>query len=220
VGEVYHLFNRGARASNLFRDERDFARFLFLALYSQGPVSIQNTRRFITPHAVASGFRVPMQFEREVIETRTVELVAFCVMPHYFHLLVGEREAGGISAYMQRLEMGYTKYFNLRYAMQGHAFEGRFKSVPVKTEDELLYLSAHIHRNPRDLPKWKGLEQAYPYSSLQDLAGVNRWGGLLSGERITGQFEGTKASNYRDFVNAASGKIIEEQVSEDSLALA
>lgn len=211
-GEYYHVFNRGAHKHNLFRDERDWARFLFLLLYCQAPVAIPNTKRFITPSAVASGFRVPLHFEDEIEEKRLVELVAFCVMPNHFHLIVKEKEEGGISAYMQRVAVGYTMYYNTKYEASGHMFQGRYKTVHIADNDQLLYLSAYIHRNPRELEKWRGLEQAYPYSSLQDLAGVNRWGKLLVGDIITGQFEGTKTSNYRDFVNTSSAKLFEKKL--------
>ena len=219
-GEYYHIFNRGAHKHNLFRDERDWARFLYLLLYCQAPVAIPNTKRFITPSAVASGFRVPLHYESEIAKKRKVELIAFCIMPNHFHLIVKELKEGGISAYMQRVATGYTMYYNAKYKATGHMFQGRYKTVHINDNDQLLYLSAYIHRNPRELEKWRGLEQAYPYSSLQDLAAVNRWGSLLSGDIITTQFEGTKESNYRDFVNTSSAKLFEEQLPEKSLLFA
>ena len=218
-GEYYHVFNRGAHKTNLFKDEKDWLRFLFLILYCQAPVSIPNTLRYMSPTAAASGFRVPLHFEKEIEKSRHVELVSFCIMPNHFHLLLHELVEGGISDYMQRVTLGYTKYFNTKHEASGHMFQGRYKSVHVSDNDQLLYLSAYIHRNPRELVKWKGLEQAYPYSSLQDLAGINRWGSLLVGDVVTSQFDGTKQSNYRDFVNLSSAKLFDEKVSGRSLEL-
>ena len=218
-GEYYHVFNRGAHKTNLFRDEKDWLRLLFLILYCQAPISIPNTKRFIVPSAAASGFRVPLHYEDELEKERLVELVSFCIMPNHFHLIVKELEEGGIGAYMQRIALGYTKYFNTKHEASGHLFQGRYKTVHIKDNDQLLYLSSYIHRNPRELAKWKGLEQAYPYSSLQDLAGINRWGSLLAGDIITSQFDGTKQSNYRDFVNLSSAKLFEEKLSLRSLSI-
>ena len=218
-GEYYHVFNRGAHKTNLFKDERDWLRFLFLVLYCQAPVTIPNTRRFMVPTAAASGFRVPLHFETEIEQKRLVELVSFCIMPNHFHLIVKELSEGGISSYMQRVATGYTMYYNTKYDASGHLFQGRYKTVHIKDNDQLLYLSSYIHRNPRELAKWKGLEQAYPYSSLQDLAGINRWGSLLVGDIITSQFDGTKQSNYRDFVNLSSAKLFEDKVPHKSLEL-
>ena len=218
-GEYYHVFNRGAHKTNLFRDDKDWMRFLFLLLYCQAPVSIPNAKRFMAPAAVASGFRVPLHYEDEIEKTRLVELVSFCIMPNHFHLILREVKENGISDYLQRVSLGYTSYFNTKHGASGHLFQGRYKSIHITDNDQLLYLSAYIHRNPRELAKWKGLEQAYPYSSLQDLAGINRWGKLLVGDIITSQFDGTKQSNYRDFVNLSSAKLFEEKLTERSLSV-
>ncbi len=217
--EYYHLFNRGAHKAPLFKDEKDWLRFLFLILHCQSPIVIPNVRRFAVPTALSQGFMIPPHFEEEIQKKRIVELVSFCIMPNHFHLLVRELTEGGISAYMQRVLVGYTMYFNTKHQTSGHLFQGRYKSVHVADNDQLLYLSAYIHRNPRELPKWKGLEQAYPYSSLQDLAAVNRWGRLLSGDILTSQFDGSKESNYKDFVNSSSAKIFEEELNVHSLSL-
>ena len=214
-GEHYHVFNRGAHKTNLFKDERDWLRFLFLLLYCQAPVSIQNSKRFITASSAVSGFRVPERHLKDIEKKREVELVAFCIMPNHFHLIVKELTEGGIGAYMQRVSVGYTMYFNTKYKTSGHMFQGRYKTVHIEDNDQLLYLSAYIHRNPRELEKWRGVEQVYPYSSFQDIAAVNRWGSLLSFDVIADQFDGSKQSNYGDFVNSSSAKLFEGELGED-----
>ncbi len=212
--EHYHVFNRGAHKERLFRDESDWARFLFLILYCQGDVPLPVTRRHATLEGVKNGFKVPKQFEQKMIASRTVDLVAFCIMSNHFHLIVRERVEGGIGRYMKRVLGGYTGYFNEKYRTSGHLFEGRYKDVHVKDNDQLLYLSAYIHRNPREIEMWKGLEPAYPYSSFQDYVAQNRWGALLSPDLILEQFDGTKKSNYLDFVNTSSAKLFEEELRE------
>jgi putative transposase len=218
-GEYYHVFNRGANKNNLFREDKDWVRFLFLLLYCQSPVVVANTPRFIRMKALEDGFSVPEKNMGEILKTRFVELISFCVMPNHFHLLVREKEEGGIARYLQRVSTGYTMYFNTKYGTSGHLFQGRYKDVHVKDNDQLLYLSAYIHRNPRELSKWKGKEESYPYSSFQDLALKNRWGDLLSEDIITGQFDGTKQSNYLDFVNMSTAKLFEAEVPKGSLKM-
>lgn len=217
-GEHYHIFNRGAHKTNLFRKERDWLRFLFLILYCQAPVRVANTTRFMRASALEKGFSVPERYAREIEKRRLVELVSFCVMPNHFHLLIHELEEGGIAQYMQRVMLGYTKYFNEKYGASGHIFQGRYKSVHVADNDQLLYLSAYIHRNPRELAKWKGYELTYPYSSFQDLVEESRWGRLLVGDILTGQFDETEQSNYLDFVNTSTAKLLEDKVPSRSLA--
>lgn len=218
-GEYYHVFNRGARRHDLFKEERDWLRFLFLVLYCQAPARIANTSRFIQTRALEDGFNVPAAHTQKIEAARLVELVSFCIMPNHFHLLLCEKEEGGIAQYMQRVTLGYTKYFNEKYGVSGHIFQGRYKSVHVSDNDQLLYLSAYIHRNPRELAKWKDYELAYPYSSFQDLVEQNRWGKLLAPEIVLGQFDDTRRSNYLDFVNTSTAKLLEEKVPARSLTL-
>lgn len=134
-----------------------------------------------------------------------VELNIFTTMPNHFHLLVQEKTEGGISSYLQRLQNGYAKYFNAKYKKQGHLFQGAFRATPVETDEQLLYLSAYIHRNPRDLAEWKNKEIKYPWSSYQDLVEKNRWGELLKLSIILDQF--SEAKDYYKFVETSTAKL-------------
>ena len=55
--------------------------------------------------------------------------------------------------------------------------------------NQFLHLSAYIHRNQHEIPKWKGKEDKYPWSSLQDYVEVNRWPNLLAINHILKQFD-------------------------------
>jgi hypothetical protein len=48
----YHIFNRGALKQTLFLDEKDYIRFLFLILSSQGDFSIPKTARQLGQYSV------------------------------------------------------------------------------------------------------------------------------------------------------------------------
>ena len=118
---------------------------------------------------------------------------------------------------MQRVSVAYAKYFNQKYQTPGHVFQGPFKAIHIKDNRQLMYLSAYIHRNPRELRTWKDNEEHYPWSSLTDYVNENRWGGLLASEIILDQFEGTSKSNYASFVKTSSAKVLEQEL--DSLTL-
>jgi len=53
----------------------------------------------------------------------------------------------GISLYMKNLLNSYTRYFNTKTKRKGPLWQGRFKSVLIKM-DEQLYLTRYIHLNP------------------------------------------------------------------------
>lgn len=146
---------------------------------------------------------------------RRVELNAFAVMPNHFHLFAQEKEEKGISLYLQRVQNAYAKYFNAKYKKRGHLFQGYFKAVAVETDEQLLYLSAYIHRNPRDLQEWKNRECDYPWSSYQDYAKKNRWGQLLIPNITLDQF--SSKSSYRKFVDTSTAKLKEGKIPADKL---
>ena len=125
-------------------------------------------------------------------------------MPNHFHLIVYELKEGGIAQYMQRVLCAYTKYFNAKYKKTGHLFQGPYKAVNVERNDQLLYLSTYIHRNPRELLKWKNKEQLYPWSSYQDFIKENRWEELLKQDIILKQFPNKE--DYDEFVKSSPAK--------------
>ncbi len=202
-GEYFHIFNRGNDKQNILKDARDYIRFLFLILYFQSPLLIYNLGRQVTYFVRHRMFNMQDE-EGEILKSRYVELVAFCLMPNHFHLLVKQHTESGISKYMQKVQNAYTKYFNTKYKRTGHLFQGPYKIVHVATNNQLLYLSCYIHRNPRELLNWKDKEDKYPWSSLQDYTSGNRWGFLLEESVVIEQFSG--AEEYAKFVGTSTAK--------------
>jgi putative transposase len=96
---------------------------------------------------------------------------------------------------MKRLGGGYTKYFNYKNERNGALFQGKFKSIHIKSENHLLYLSAYINGNP-EIHKISNAEN-WIWSSYQDYLG-NRNGILCNKEIILNQLKSIK--DYRDYV--------------------
>ncbi len=202
IGEYYHIYNRENSKQNLFLEERDWVRFLFLILYLQSPISFNNSGR---PVSYFVGHRKFNTENKDVIKNRYVELINFCLMPNHFHITAREIKEGGISRYLQRVQISYTKYLNTKHGKSGHLFQGAFNAVRVKNNEQLLHLSAYIHRNPREIKEWKNKEHQYPWSSYQDYIKENRWGELIKREIISDQFSDKK--EYFDFVETSGTKL-------------
>lgn len=187
--EYYHIFNRGNRKQEIFRDDYDRARFLFLLLYFQSPKILTNAPRHAAAYLKNGNFRIRMSVIEEILRSRTLILSIFALMDNHFHLLVQALTDIGISNYMQKVLNGYTKYFNAKYSQTGHLFQGPFKAVHIKNNGQLLYTSAYIHRNPREIRGWKNKEHTYQWSSYTDYVKENRWEELLGQKVITEQFK-------------------------------
>jgi len=146
-GEFYHLYNRGTEKRNIFMSRADRDRFLAL-LY----LANQNE-----PADLKLQGSTLLEIAEERAGAPLVEIVAYCLMPNHFHLLIRELEDGGISKFMQKLTTGYTMYFNKKNERSGALFQGRFKATHVDDDRYLRYLISYIHLNPVKLiePKWK-----------------------------------------------------------------
>lgn len=186
----------------LFIDDEDRARFLFLLLHHQSTLSFKNTRRHITSYNPPR-FWIHKEDSEILLTERTVSAVAFCIMPNHFHILLENKIEGGISLYMHKVLVAYSKYFAIKYKHSGHVFQGPFVSVPIKTNAQLLHVSAYIHKNPAEIG-WGGKEHLYPWSSYQDYVGTNRWGDLLERNIILEQFD--DALGYNLFVSTSLAK--------------
>ena len=107
-------------------------------------------------------------------------------MPNHYHLLV-ETPAPNLSAGMQRLNSVYAQWFNDLYGCTGHAFERRFYSRLVESNDDLLELARYIVLNPvragicDDSAEWR-------WSSYRALAGKAPGAAFLTTNWLLEQF--------------------------------
>lgn len=211
VGEFYHLYDRGVSKQNIFLENRDYARFLFLILYFQSPVGLSNLSYSVSTFIKSRTFNIRLKTVDNIIKQRMVGLNTFCLMPNHFHLLVQEVDEGGIAKYMQRVLTAYANYFNTKYHRAGHLFENSYGSVHVEDNDQLLYTSAYIHKNPIDL---KRDYQNYSWSSFIDYTNENRWGKLLDQKIILEQFDNQK--DFSDWTESTTAKDFSNQIYQES----
>lgn len=214
-GEYYHIFNRGNNKQAIFLDTRDWVRFLFSILYFQSDTPIYNIGSYISYFIKHSVFNISEKILNQILANRGIELINFSLMPNHFHATVKELKEKGISNYMQRSLNSYTKYFNTKYEISGHLFQGPFKAVHINSDEQLLYLSAYIHRNPREIKQWKNNEHKFPWSTYQDYTIKNRWGAFLEQNIITEQLSFGK--EYQNFVESSTAKLFENELDKELL---
>lgn len=84
---------------------------------------------------------------RDACTRSNVKVHAYCLMPNHYHLLLFTPK-GGLSVMMQQLSSGFTREYNKRHGRDGPIFRGRFKSVSVESDSQLIGLTRYIHLNP------------------------------------------------------------------------
>lgn len=80
----------------------------------------------------------------------SMRLLAYCIMPNHWHLVVWPRHDGDLSRFMNWLTLTHTqRWHQHRHTVgEGHAYQGRFKSFPVETSEYFLTLCRYVERNP------------------------------------------------------------------------
>jgi REP element-mobilizing transposase RayT len=111
---------------------------------------------------------------------------AYCLMTNHFHLVV-ETPEGDVSAGMHRLSFLYAQYFNRRYAVDGHVFQGRFKTVLIKSDVQLLAAIRYVLTNPVRAGITRNAEE-WGSSSYRATVGIRRPPRFLAIHRVLPYF--------------------------------
>jgi len=139
----YHIYNRGVEKRKIFIDDQDFATFenLLKRYLSDKPIKDSRGRNYI-------------------FLGDKVSLIAFCLMPNHFHMMIYQTELDSITKLLRSVCSSYVTYFNNKYNRVGTLFQGNFKAIQIKDESYLLFLTRYIHRNPADYLEyeWSSLD--------------------------------------------------------------
>lgn len=193
AGGYYHIYNRGVEKREIFLDEQDYKVFLgYMKFYlDQGSLQGLALQEPVSPSKVLKNYH------------DQIELLAYCLMPNHFHLLIKQSTDRGIAEFMQSLVLKYVLYFNKKYRRVGSLFQSRYKTVLISDENQFTYITKYIHRNPIDiLPARPGLAGLcdYKYSSYGNYLGLftQSW---VKTENILTYFSKTNPRNtYQGFV--------------------
>ncbi len=145
-----------------------------------------------------------------------VDLLAFCVMPNHFHLLVQQHTTDGMAKLLKRLTTAYAMYFNKKYHRVGSLFQGSYKAVLVSSDEYLLHVSRYIHLNYHvlQLPEFYSRFTSYPYYlNIKRVGWVKPQAVLQILSRVNSASEGY---DYRSFVEDYA---IESQIDLGDLTL-
>ena len=191
------MFNRAIDGREVYLDKRYYWRMLLaLWFFRYDQAEVRLARYLEVKQEVQQAM-----LHRLVKASLIVEVLAYCLMPNYFHLLIKQKTESGLSRYIGDVENSFTKYFNYRQKRRGPIFLPRFKAVDVGSDEQLLHLSRYIHLNPLTsyvVQDEEGLDN-YIWSSWQEYMGeITERKEFCIEEVVLEFFENRKA--YREFV--------------------
>lgn len=145
----YHIYNRGVEKRQIFLDLQDYGVFLaYLKQYLSPKDEKGLENRLVNPNISYKEKDQILKLLRLNNFHKEVTLLAYCLMPNHFHLLIKQSSALLIDKFMNSLALRYAIYFNRKYKRTGGLFQDVYKAVIVETDEQLLHLSRYIHQNP------------------------------------------------------------------------
>lgn len=193
--EVYHVYNRAVEKRPVFTDKREYQRSILALDYYRFQKPAYSLAKALQ---LEKDQRIDFLSKLKKEGKKLAEIVSYCLMPNHFHLLLKQKETGGISKYINNFANSYTRYFNVKHSRNGPLFQGVFKAVRMEDEEQLLHVSRYIHLNPVTsyLVKEEDLEK-YLWSSLPEYLGL-RSEEICDKEIILSNF--ASKESYRKFV--------------------
>ena len=178
----------------VFRADSDYQRMLeMMEFYNHNGLPI----RFSYYHKFKDSKLFKKRFDLSEYD-RLVDIIAHCFMPTHIHFLMTPLKENGISIYMKNLLNSYTRYFNTRNTRKGPLWQGRFKSVTVETNEQLLHLTRYIHLNPASAGLVENPEN-WQFSSYKDFLGTNEEGGAVCNFK---RYLDINPKTYKEFVES------------------
>lgn len=177
------MYSRGVEKRTIFHDDQDRFRFIHDLFELNDQSTVPNIFYRFTRHSRQhQSIEVrPRYIPRDRNPRKLlVEILAFCLMPNHFHLLLRQKIDRGITRFMQKLGTGYTMYFNQKQQRVGPLFQGRFKAIHVGRDSHFIHLPFYIHLNPLDLyaPEWR-MRVVKDYRKVLHFLETYRWSSHL-----------------------------------------
>lgn len=194
TGEFYHIVNRGVASMPIFLDNRHYQRCLDTILYYQHQ-RLPLRYSYFTRLTLSEKSEVLSKLSSEFF----IELICYCLMPNHIHFLLKQITDSGISDFMRKFSNSYTRYFNVKNKRIGPIFQGRFKSVRIESEQQLLHVSRYIHLNPYSSGVVKKISDLkdYSFSSLPEYCGLTK-NEICQKDDVLSYFK--KPGSYEDFI--------------------
>ena len=116
-GAVFHVMNRAVRRTIIFQHRADFEAFVAIV--------------------------------REGLSKYKIRILAYCLMPNHWHFVVSCDRIEELSQFMHWMEGTHANRWNGAHGCRGTGalYQGRFKLVPVQSNDSVIRVCRYVERN-------------------------------------------------------------------------
>ena len=131
-----------------------------------------------------------------------MRILAYCLMPNHWHVVLYPKHDGDLSRFMHRLTLTHTQRYHAKTRTRGygHIYQGRYKSILVQQDKYFLTLVRYVERNAKRAGLVKNAEN-WPWSSMHA-----RLNGDEKEKELLSPWPVEAPRNYAAWVNHAQPK--------------
>jgi len=96
----------------------------------------------------AGDFRAFVDLIAAANERLPMRVLAYCLMPTHFHMVLCPHKDRDLSLWMQWLMTSHVRRYHKNHETSGHVWQGRFKAFPIQEDAHLLTVLRYVERNP------------------------------------------------------------------------
>jgi len=153
----------------VFSKEEDCLRFVFqIYAANLGKPGLNLHRKNIKKAAIdlLSGQEIATDLAK-IEHEPLVNIISFVLVKNHAHFLLSANQKGGISKFINKLNLGFAKYYNLKNKREGVLFNKPFKMVPLQGNHQLNLVACYINiKSPLEISEELG---GYKFSSFLDV---------------------------------------------------
>ncbi len=173
TNQIYHVMSKSIAGYQIFNSKYDYDYFLKALRYFTLRIPPNKFSYFMKRSGAVQENGFESAVESLAKEQGTlVSVISFCIMPTHFHIVIKQDVDGGISDMMRRALNAYTRYFNIKHNRYGPLWTGRFKSVRIENDEQLLHITRYVFLNPVTANLVKKAED-WHYSSYKEVVDNN-----------------------------------------------
>jgi Transposase and inactivated derivatives len=90
------------------------------------------------------------QIFKDGLKKYDMRILAYCIMPNHFHLVLHPKADGDLQRFMQWVTLTHTQRWHAQHESTGtgHLYQGRYKSFLIEQGRHLLTVIRYVERNP------------------------------------------------------------------------
>ncbi len=180
-----HIIIRAVENRPIFNNENDCSRFIY-QMYSgnlgRSAFNVYRRNLIFIADNLLFGKPTPWKLVNNKRTAPIADVLSFALVSDHAHFILSPNSEDGISRYVHKIKVSFSKYYNASHNREGILFNRSFKSAPLKTTSEIEAAIRYVNvKCPLDVynSDWKsGLEnwqeafnflKKYKYSSYADL---------------------------------------------------